>query len=293
MNDAYISLLCQDDKLAADLEACLDRADLGVDFVSSTWDVFASHLEGLQPDDSHVLVFMSLAQLCGGGLDGLMEADAFFQAHPHIHVLLLIEPWVSAERGSVELMTRFRMMLDAPLLEEQLGPLLSEILPDVSWSGESSASDGPIGADLRDGGVGLGRVGSLLSGSGMSASGGVSPSVSSGRVQASGVDPVVTVTLPDASDGDLSEVWLSRLIYSLYVRRFSGTLTLYHKRQEHRYALSEGVIEDLSRDHRQKLLSAFAWKEGRFELVPGQARGASFTDDTLRLIYDEIGRAHV
>lgn len=288
MNDAYISVLCQDDKLAAELEACLDKADLGVDFVSPGWDAFVAHLEGLRPDEATVLAFMSLAQLCGGGLDGLMEADAFFQKHDHIHVVLLVEPWVSAERGSVELMTRFRMMLDVHLLDEQLGPLLSEVLSVLEWPGSSFSGESPMQALFDDGDSSQGREGSLPDEAMMSGIYGFSPKARAEQADASGEYPVVTLTLPEARSGNLNEVWLSRLLYSLYVTGFSGSLSLSYKRQEQHYSFRGGVIEDLSRDGRQKLLSAFAWTAGHFELSPGHAKEASFTDGMLGLIYDGI-----
>lgn len=288
MNDAHISVLCQDDKLAAELEACLDKVDLGVDFVSPGWDAFCAHLERLRADNTDVLAFMSLAQLCEGGLDGLMEADAFFQARDHIHVVLLVEPWVSAERGSVELMTRFKVMLDVHLLDEQLGPLLGELSSALKWPGESFSADSPMKALFEDGDSSAGREVSSSDEAMISGIYGFSPKARVEHARLPDEAPAVKLTLPDEQSGDLSEVWLSRLLYSLYVRGFTGSLSLYHKRQEQRYSLQNGVIEDLSRESRQRLLSAFAWTAGRFEVTPGQVQGSSFTDDTLVLIYDGI-----
>ncbi len=256
-----ICVLSRDEKLASQLEELLDGFDLGVDFLSSTWEDFSAYLEVPAPG-TRVICLMSLGDLCEGGFDVLTRADEFMQARPTFSPVLIVEPWVLGELDSVRLVTGFQRTILLLELAESLGGLLMGLIPGLAPAP-------------------------------MSRSANVAPPPDPAPPAASGGEEVhvVVVGLDGVGKGDLSTVWLSRLLYSLYVRAFTGTLKLRTGQREQIFTFKSGQAGAVHGEGPENLLSAFAWDKGQCEVAEGPVP-STFTPfaPMLRLIYEGVLR---
>ena len=258
--DVEIIVLAGDERLATELDNGLDRRGLGVDFVAPTWESLQAHLESLVSGQDETLVFMSLALLCSNGIDELLLADTYFKSAPKLKPILLVEPWVESERGSVRLVTGFGHMMGASSLDDELGPLLEKLLP--GFRDGASPLSGPMPA--------LEHSASKLRGS--------SPRV----------EPKSDVRVDlEFTRGELADTWLARVLYGLYVRAFTGELVLQDAEQRRSFFLRDGQLGGTNPQERDKVLSTFAWFDGTFEAIPGGVPpGFVSFGSTLELIYE-------
>ncbi len=99
------------------------------------------------------------------------------------------------------------------------------------------------------------------------------PSAAGGGPQASPKEPAeIVVRLPDITSGSLSNLSLTRILYSLQAHGHTGILHLRSGRVQRRFGIVEGrFAEAAGADDLQALLSAFAWPDGDFAF---QARSA-------------------
>lgn len=275
--EVEVCVLCHDDVLAEELEDALDQFDLGIDFLAPSLASIKSHLSGAG-HPPRVVAFLSLRDLVSGGLDALLEADAFFRDWPSITPVLMVEPEVQGERETVGLVTGLTRMVDAGRIAEQLRAQLGDVLPgrfsQAAMEARAQPSRPPepppaapepppaaraperqppiqFATPVR-GGAGDGK----LARSGQQVMSGDEP----GRVQ---------LELLEAQSGDLGEVWLARVLYSLHARAFTGRLKLETQDHALEVLFHDGQAGGLQGDRPNKLLAAFAWTGGRYEAIPG------------------------
>jgi hypothetical protein len=247
-----VLLLCQDDAQARALEALLEPLGLAVDLRATSWPVLRAALERV--GDEPALVVMSLASLCADGVEALMEADGAFLMLDEVQPVLLVEPWVQREVASVQAMTGFRHLVQSAQMEAGLPAAARQAFPEVRFGRE-------------EGSPGL-------------------ASPPSGPRSTSVVREIASIR-----SGSLTELSLSRVLYSIYVRGFSGRLVLRGAQREQAFWCRDGQLGGDNVMENQLLMSAFAWTSGSYELraepVPGSFVGFG---STLQRIYDGCAR---
>jgi hypothetical protein len=234
-----------------ELEEHLARYGLALDVRVADWPSMVSQLEVLEGEGA--LVLLSLSALCEGGLDLLMDASAVLQGHPQVRSALLVEPSVRDEMESVRLMTHFRVSVDTARLGRTLAEALGALMPGLQ------APDGSVLAPPA-------------------------PPPEGPRSTA------VVREIATSERGDLSKVGLGRVLYSLYVRNFTGTLVLRTEQRERSFMVKEGEVGG-AESERAGFLAVFSWMGGSYEAKAGvvPAHFVSF-GPALRVIYEGYAR---
>ena len=271
--DFRICLFCSDDKLSVSVSEGL--AGIGAPDALRAKD-FGALLDAAEAGDGPVVVLLSLADLCAEGLDAINLVDMQLSLLPRVTSVLLAEPWVRSELESVMLMTGFGLSVPSGELES-LGSLLEQIIPGLKLrapraSAEFTAATGPAQGAPENG----------------SGQGAAPPPPSSHAVRDVSQTRSVVRDIHGLSDGRLDDIWLPRILYSLYVRKFTGDLTLGTPQRELSIKLVDGLAGDHDTGDRSRVLSAFAWTSGTFSISPGPPSKTTFRTygSTLELIYD-------
>jgi hypothetical protein len=248
--DFRIALLCADNKLAESVDEGV--AGLGAPDVHRA-DSFGHLIDDIDGAGCPVVVLLSLADLCADGLDAINLVDMQLSMMDGVITVLIVEPWVAAELDSVMLMTTFEDRVPSSDLTK-LGPVLERLFPGLKLNAPPPPPPPRSSHAVRD--------------------------VSTTRS--------VVRDIHGLSGGRLEDLWLPRILYSLYVRKFTGDLSLVTPQRELSVKIVDGEAGDLETGDRRKLLAAFAWTSGRFEITPGQPSKTTFRTygSTLELIYD-------
>ncbi len=251
-NEFRIALYCADDKLAASVTQALSEMSAPPAERAAT---FSDLVEWAESAGCTTVVIVSLADLCAEGLDAINLVDMQLSMLDSTIPLLVVEPWVAGELDSILLMTGFEDSAPSSQLD-RLHPILKRLFPRASLTLPTSSAP--------------------------------PPPRSSHAVRDISTTRSVVRDIHGLSGGRLDDVWLPRILYSLYVRKFNGDLRLVTPQRELAVKIVDGEAGDLDNGDRRKLLSAFAWTSGTFEIESGQPAKSAFRTygSMLELIYD-------
>ena len=137
-----VFVLVNSEPLAAKLGEQLSAWGLKPQRPLSQWQQLSGQLQSAAGPS---LVLMSRATLCARNLEALLEADLFFLDRPSLQHIIIVEPHMSQELESVEMMTDFRNILLLDKLDDALDATLQQLFPGLSKSGGSGPEDALLG----------------------------------------------------------------------------------------------------------------------------------------------------
>jgi hypothetical protein len=245
-----IGLFCADDALAKAVVDSLEEANAPA---ATRLPSFGDVLEFAEESGAAV-VLVSLADLCAEGLDAINLADMEFSVQENLRRVLLVEPWVAGELPSISLMTGFNVSIPTSDVHTDLIVLLRKMFPGGGLSTQA-----------------------------------IPEPPSSRSVEVDAGRRIVVRNLAGLTGGRLQDVWLPRVLYSLFVQSFTGVLSLKGLHRSMKIHFSDGVAGGVQdRNDREHLLAAFAWTHGRFDVQRRSVSPDEFSSfgSMLDLIYD-------